>query len=253
MPVSSPRDWNLETTWLDELNGKYGTQIVAPHPLPRIFVRHDAARAVHLASWVPYTVDCWVQALGLTTAHNVVVAGCGFGWQVEELNLRGIKAVGLEISTWIWGLHNQTETTAIRGYITAAGLNPDSGDGAAILAALDDGGIRTRAVAPGDPPNLGILNETASNNLSRNRIKTALTGSINGTVHFVITDDVLSVLDDVTGNAYRNNLSSLGGQVVHYVSVNEPTINWINSRTIAEWKAALPSDLFIKAGTRVLA
>lgn len=248
MSITSPRDWNLAATWLDELNFKSHTKRV-DKTLPRVWVRYDAARAVQMSSWVPQWADSLIAGIGFTQSDAVVIGGVGFGWIVEELRNRGYNVVGLETSTWIWSLANQTETTALRGYITAAGLDPDTGDGAALMSVLDDGGVRMRTDK--------VLDETPGPTPSNNRIKAALNISSQTDVDHLITFDIMSVVDETTvGNAYRNALTSLGGTVTHWISSSETTrsrMEWGNWKTIDEWKAVFPSDQVQMAGRKVLA
>lgn len=108
--------------------------------------------------------------LNVSPLSNVLVVGAGFGWGVEAFMAEtGVtNCVGLDISAYIHAEKDNTEEAEIDAAITATGLDPASGRGAAIKAYCYDGQPRT---------NIVVLNEDMQTEQSRNAIRSALGGN----------------------------------------------------------------------------
>jgi len=106
--------------------------------------------------------------LAISPSELCLIVGAGFGWGVEAfVSETGCTTVGIDISDYIDAEKSNTEEAEIRAEITAAGLDPDSGQGAVILAAVCDFQPRTNVI---------VLKEDASTNTSRQAIRSALGG-----------------------------------------------------------------------------
>lgn len=117
-------------------------------------------------------INSWVQwqaALNLSASDPTLIVGAGFGWGIEGIRaaLPGIIVCGTDLSQYIHDEKANSETAELRQRIVDAGLDPDTGRGAEILAAIDDGLART-------DPNVIVLQEDAQTNTSRNAIRAAL-------------------------------------------------------------------------------
>jgi hypothetical protein len=106
--------------------------------------------------------------LAIDPSELVLIVGAGFGWGVEAFIAEtGCTTVGIDVSDYVDAEKGNTEEAEIRQAITDAGLDPDSGKGATILAVTCDFQPRTNVV---------VLKEDAQTNQSRNAIRTALGG-----------------------------------------------------------------------------
>ena len=109
------------------------------------------------------------------------------------------------------------------------------------MAFRGDGGARSKRAAV-------ILNESLMTNESRQIVRTAVGG---GAGYDVFTyDGFLNAHTDAEAIALSNALHRMSGvgRVIHFVYPN-----WINPKTLEQWKALLPGDIFVDAITyRVL-
>lgn len=149
-----------------------------------------------------------IRKLGLTDRSSVVVVGAAYGWTVEAMAaaVPGIKVVGTDISSLIHTEKAKTETADYEAAIVKAGLDPKSGDGAAHLALMDDGGTRGRTT---------VVNEDGESAGSMTAIKDAL-GS--GTVDWVITEGVLQGFTDAEAAAWATKIGGMAANVLHILT-----------------------------------
>jgi hypothetical protein len=106
--------------------------------------------------------------LQIANTELLLIVGAGFGWGVEgAIAATGCTTVGIDISDYIVAEQGNTEEAEIREAITAVGLDPDTGRGAEILAAVYDGQPRTNVI---------VLQEDMQTNQSRNAIRSTLGG-----------------------------------------------------------------------------
>ncbi len=104
--------------------------------------------------------------LNIDASDHVLIVGAGFGWGVEAFIAEtGATAIGIDVSQYVADELSNTETAELRSAITAAGLDPDTGRGAELLAALDDGQPRANVI---------VLQQDAQTNTSRQAIRSAL-------------------------------------------------------------------------------
>lgn len=178
------------------------------------------------------------------TNSILLIVGSGFGWTAEALeNDHGYtNIISIDSSAWIQSAKNTDESTEVDAAITAAGLDPTTGEGLTLKGKIHTPGNRRRA-------SRDIEDENLSNNGSRNRVKAIL-----GDIEIGVTESVLSSLSD----AEILNISSWIDQTnpgitrVHLVttagsgSSQNPAYNW---HTLAEYKVLLPSDTFVDVST----
>lgn len=176
-----------------------------------------------------------IRLLALTSGQRVAIVGAGFGWLGEVLAASGIVTASIDTSTYIQSAKSTTEAADVRAWIQAAGLDPDSGKGAEILARCVDGQARSRVT---------VLNEDLANNQSRNRVRTAWGG---GAPTWVLTEHVLESLTDAECSTLDSRCRSLG-PTAHLI---EPTqtgnLPGYNRKTPAEWKTLLPNSQILSS------
>jgi hypothetical protein len=151
--------------------------------------------------------------LNIASDELVAIVGAGFGWGVEAFIAEtGCTTVGIDISDYIAAEKDNTEEAEIRAAIIAAGHDPDSGHGAAVLAGVYDGQPRSNVI---------VLQEDMSTNQSRGNIRAAL----GGWPSVVIFEDLI---DDTTTDqeiTQANNAANLfaGAQRVIWIARPTPT------------------------------
>ena len=125
----------------------------------------------HKFSMKPILAARWAAmapVLAISPPELCLIVGAGFGWGVEAFIAEtGCTTVGIDISDYIDAEKANTEEAEIRAAIIAAGHDPDSGHGAAVLAGVFDGQPRSNVI---------ILKEDASTNTSRQAIRSTLGG-----------------------------------------------------------------------------
>ena len=125
----------------------------------------------HRHTMAPINAARWAACapvLAIDPSELVLIVGAGFGWGVEAFIAEtGCTTVGIDISDYVDAEKTNTEEAEIRQAITDAGLDPDTGRGATILAGTCDFQPRTNVV---------VLKEDAQTNTSRNAIRSALGG-----------------------------------------------------------------------------
>lgn len=214
------------------------------HPPSRPGVRLHYHRAVVLPVYRELAGRI-VTALGWTSQSRVFCVGCGFGWMMEALEELGIsQTVGADLSAYIQGRKNLSEDDEIKTHIAAAGLDPLSGDGLTLLTTLRGEGVRAKKASL-----------VTSNDIGTDAGRDAIRTFLNGPGFDVFTEDVLTSLTDaecvqLSKFAHRGNFGA--DRVIHLVTPlipearQNPVFNW---KTLAEWKALLPADLFVSITT----
>jgi hypothetical protein len=229
MPI---QDWSLQATWdaAYDSGAAPNVQDIRLHYHRAVIGPNEVVRAKALVS-----------ILGLTAISVVAVVGSAYGWLEEALRLElpGITIVSTDPNGFVQSNKNLTETSDIRSIISAAGLDPDSGRGASILAQVDDG--NPRAWNRSANAAIDILDEALSNNGSRNRVKSHISVA---DIDWGITEDVLTTLSDAEITDVADRVNRLSISVAHLVTVFDPMhperfdagYNW---KTLAEWRTFL--------------
>jgi hypothetical protein len=214
------------------------------HPATRPEVKLHYCRAVQMP-WSRSRATRLVAALGWQPTDRIVLVGAGFGWTAEALEELGFTSVvGCDVSRYVQDNKALSEEQEVDAAISAVGLNPSAGEGAALKAKLYDGGARTRA-------SRGVLNEGLATPGSRRKIATALGGDPD----WGLSESVLESLTDAEAQDISARVHSwTSATIAHFVVTlggnQDPGYNW---KTLEDWKALLPSDTFIEAGSfRVL-
>lgn len=164
----------------------------------------------HRWGMAPILAQQWATlqpVLLIQPTDKVCVVGAGFGWGIEALVAEsGATVVGVDISDYVMAEKDNTEEAELRAAIAAAGLDPDTGKGAIILAGIYDGQPRSNVV---------ILNEDMQTNQSRNAIKSA----IGGWPNVVIFEDLIDNTTTDQEITFANNAANLfaGSQRVIWV------------------------------------
>jgi hypothetical protein len=178
-------------------------------------------------------------------AYNkrIVIVGGGFGWVAEGLiGLGFLNVVVAETSPYVLSEMDNTDEAEIRGNITDAGLDPDTGRGAEVLANATTPAARRGTTA--------VVNADVMTDAGRDAIKSALGGN----PQIVVTEDVTTSLTDQECLDLSVACHAFPGQetVIHAVSTlqpdgsQNPVFNW---KTLAAWKALIPGDTWIDVRT----
>lgn len=182
-------------------------------------------------TWAPaYERDCSVysaapntaaqiaSALVLLPAHKVGFIGAGYGWIANAVaQLIGCTVAAIDTSQY----------------------------------------IQDRKLANAD---VEIINADVSAGSGRAQVRQALGITGNSKATYMVTENVITCLTDQECLNLSSFLHDLSDNVVHWTAVpdldkqarglQDLNYNW---KTIAEWKALLPNDLFIVCGEAVLA
>ena len=213
------------------------------HPGTRQKIRVGYVRA---GMW-PYAVNRaakLVELFAWPTSTPILVVGAGYAWTAEALEtIHGYtNIVTTDTSPHVQATQDQGDESLIDAAITAVGLDPAMGEGLAKKNAIWTAGPRRRH-------SRDVKDEDLSNNGSRNRIRNVL-----GSVDVAISENVATVLDDseVTQIAdWIDNVDSLS-QVIHLVTEllpdhnQNPVFNW---KSLADWKALVPSHTWVSLNT----
>lgn len=182
-----------------------------------------------------------VKKLGWTSATRIAVVGAGFGWLAECLiNEQGISnVVALDTSTYIQDNKDVSELADLEAAVSAAGLNPKTGEGLSLVSLFLAGGQRTT---------VPILNEDMLTSASQERVASAL----GGTIDVVLTEGVLENLTDTEVATTATLLKQApAAQVVHFVTPAQPgnipgEFNW---KSLTSWALFETSAIFVGTGT----
>jgi len=228
-------------TWAD-FQGSYD---IGAEPDGHPNTREEVRLSYHRAVMLPLARDRATnvaRVLNWLPTMKIVVIGCGFGWFVEVLKneLGFTDVVGTDISLYIQANKSGTEEADINAAIQAVGLNPLLGDGATIKGRLHDGGTRSRVT---------VLNENAQTAQSRNAIRQAFTGP--GQVAWAFSESLIESLTDAEAAQGSGFLHQVANNVGHLVVTTRDgqTPGEFNWKSLQEWKALLPNDIFVEAGT----
>lgn len=125
----------------------------------------------HRYNMAPILAARWAACapvLAIDPGELVLIVGAGFGWGVEAFIAEtGCTTVGIDISDYIQAEKGNTEEAELRQAIIDSGRDPDSGQGATILAGIFNGQPRSNVI---------VLNEDMQTNQSRGNIRAALGG-----------------------------------------------------------------------------
>lgn len=246
------KDWDLKSQW--DTSYSFGAEGDVGHPNTRAEVRLHYNRAVKWESAQAHAVSL-AAALGLTPpGPTILIIGAGFGWTAEALEGLGfLTVVGTDTSTHIQNNKDSNEDAEIDAEIALVGLDPASGEG------LD---IKNRLIARGGGTgnrsrnSRGVLDEAGQNGGSRGRIKQALGLQGNETIQQVISEAVIESLSDAEALDGSSDAHIIGDAVAHFVYTLRPSGNQeagFNWKTLEDWKALIPGDTFVEAGSyRVL-
>lgn len=117
-----------------------------------------------------------------------------------------------------------------------------------VVAAVDTSSIIQAGKAAN--ADIEILNADVSAGNGRAAVKQALGITGNNKASYMITEELITLLDDTECTQLSSFLNDLANQVVHYTSEirpnnpQDPDYNW---KTLEDWKLLLPADLFISA------
>ena len=256
MPIIDP---NNQSLWDTEWNiGVLGHHNVRLHYVRAALIPFMRNRAKGL-----------IDSLRLSNTSSVIIVGAGFGWASEAIKelLPSITLVSTDSSTLIQSKKDEVETSEYRAAIIAAGLDPDRGEGASILAQIDDEGPRAR---------VDILNEDGLSVASRAAIQQAVGGKAN----WAVTDGgVLQWLTDIECQELSAAFHQIAINVAHVITPYmpekaeipepEPLWNWkyatqeerdkaesvkqetrdLQWYTSEDWKTLLPDDSIIVTGS----
>jgi hypothetical protein len=217
------------------------------HPNTRSEIRLNYNRATILPI-CQNRAEKLVEIFAWPLSTKILIVGAGYAWTAEVLeSVYGYtNIVTTDTSVHIQSTQDSSEEAEIDAAISASGLNPASGEGLTKKNGLHTPGNRRRH-------SRSVQDESLSNNGSRNRIKNIL-----GDFEVGITEEVIATLDDVevvTAAGWIDNVNA-GLDVIHLTSViqpaklasghQDPIFNW---KTLADWKALVPSHTFVSLQT----
>lgn len=232
--------WDLAYEFDAEPEGTSGRPGVRLH-----YNRHVAYRFAQ-----QNIINC-ARVLGWTAATRALIVGCGFGWSIEVLldELGLTQCNGVDLSVYIQSNKGLNEDAEIAAAIIAVGLNPNLGEGLTLFNRFrGDGGPRSKRANQ-------ILNQNINSQQGRNNIRGVMGGPHN---YEILSEDVLTSLTDAECLQASNAAHQItSGRVSHLVTVwplpDNPFIPFNIKRTLEAWKALIPADTFIEAGSwRVL-
>jgi len=183
-------------------------------------------------------VNSLASVLEWTADSAVLLVNCGFGWGLDVLfgELGIAQVFGTQVSSYIQENKSLDEDVDIAAAVTEVGLSTSLGDGLTLFNALRNSG-NPRAALPNR-----VMDEGLDSQTSRQTVRTAL-----GTAGYdVVTyDGFLNTHTDEEAVVLSDDLNRMPGvgRVIHVV------FNWLNAKTLEEWKAILPSDLFVDGVT----
>jgi len=150
-----------------------------------------------------------LQTKGITKGQKICLLGAGFGWVAEDWVAQGwTPLIAVDTSTYIASRKATEATVTIYDYDITTGSG-------------------------------------------RNAIKQALGVTGNNKVNWMISEDVLPILSDTECGQLDGWMHDLGTNVAHWVSVlnagsnQDVRLNW---KTLAQWKALMPSSWVVSRG-----
>ena len=217
--------------------GEWGRDDAHLRPEVKLHYLRSVQQPMAVALW-----DLLISYLGLTASDVLVVAGAGYGWSIEhiEVALPGINVVGVDISDYIAAEAGNTDESEIAEAILAVGLDPLTGRGLQIMQRWSTPGRNKN-------DNIVVLTEDMKSNQSRNRVRQALG---NTTPTHIISENVMStnttdLLDQeiLDWTTELNKLTST--EVIHLMTVDGVDLS--NSVRTAEEVFALTGHRTILA------
>ncbi len=185
---------------------------------------------------------------GFASLSDIAIIGGGYGWTAEILIAAGINAISVDTSPHILATQATSEETEIRDALTARGFDPDN---LPTLMDPDD----PNAVFTGDPfsiwlrtdgkrTSIAVVGEDMANNGSRNKVKQALPGNLDG----ILTEYALDSMEtDAESLELIERCEQLrpnpAAQVVHLISEGVGDLR-LNTKTQAEWRTLLDDNGF---------
>jgi len=239
------QDWNLKATfdasYVDREHGH-------PNTRPGVLIHYHLGVLGNSVDRIAAYFDSY---LGPAAYNNsFVIVGGGFGWIAGALLDRGFtNIVVTETSDYILAEMDNSDEQEVRDACSVAGLDPNGARADELVALWARPGVprRRRKGAAEDVP---IIDADISTPQGRSAAKTA----VGGNPQIVVTEDVMAGLSDAEAIALDGDCQAWGGQqtVVHLVTTLAPgraqdaAYNW---KTLAQWKALIPSAIWIDAVT----
>lgn len=248
----SPPDWNTKAGYDSVYYGSPewdGRPNAALRPRVRLnYVRYIGYREAQQYADFYTTIT--------EPTDSMVVIGSGFAWSLEVLvdqyGYNPSLLTGVDTSGYVQGNKGGTEEQEIRDAITAVGLDPDDPNHVHPLTGEVGRGkvLFDRCYTDTRPrASIQVLDESLSNNGSRNRVVNAVGGSVD----FIISELMLESLTDGQAQVASSQAHQADGaaQVYHLVIDRMPQAaidehGW-NIHTLEEWKALIPADTFVSA------
>jgi hypothetical protein len=227
-------DWNPKANWDSFYN--VGAEGAWGHPGTRPEIRLNYHRW-NILQLERVRIAAIARALGWNSTTAIHLVNCGFGWVLEALAEMGItKASCSTTSTYIQTAKNTNEDIDILTKVAGVGLATNTGDGLTLFTVFrGDGSARAKRAAD-------ILNEDLKSNTSRRNVRDKI-----GQAGFDVIsyDGFTNSMTDAEAVAFSDSMHRLPGvgRVIHHV------FDWLNSKTLDQWKALLPNDFFIAAVT----
>lgn len=231
--VDSPRAWPATTV--------AAAAGAVTYVIPPILMRYDGPVLFGTEKNVVTHVAPLMVALGITPADRTLMVGAGMGFEVAAARQLGYSNTwGTETSPYIEAAFGDTasEEAELRQRLLNVDMNPDAGEGAALLASWLASSVRTQ-------PNLMIFEDiTQPGGRARTRQR------MGGDPDQVVTLNVLPNLFDAEAQSLAAAARQMAPVVAHRVLVldeaapnaDNDDLNW---KSAAAWKALLAPDLIV--------
>jgi hypothetical protein len=226
-------DRNLKSLW----DGWYdkGAEGAWGHPNTRPEVRLNYHRFVMVDRERNIAIDL-KRVLGWDAQTRVLIVGCGFGWVLEtlrdELGLASVS--GTETSTYIQEYKAVNEDADLITKIQGVGLTTSEGDGLSLFTTFrGDGGPRSKRAVDMEDTELRDAQD-----------RRAVRDKAGGAGLEILTyDGFMNTLSDSEAVDYSSRLNKMqASRVIHHVYDQ-----WLNPRTVEQWKELLPNDTIVAA------
>lgn len=192
-----------------------------------------------------------------TPNDTIVVVGSGFAWSLEVLvddyGYTAGNLTGVDTSTWVQGAKGTTEEQDVRDAITAVGLDPDDPNHVHPVTGEVGRGVElfNRIYTDTRPrASIQVLNETLQNQGSRNRVRSA----VGGTIDYCFTELMLEGLTDAEAQLVdgymadaRNGIGGSYHVVVDRMRQSDIDRQGWNIKTLEEWAALMPNSYIVSA------
>lgn len=235
-------DWNLKATW--DAMYSIGAEGLDGHPNTRPEVRLHYHRSAMGGIISRRAAELGIKLGPAQFNKRVLIVGGGFGWLADEMRNEGFNNLLVtDTSAYVQAEKDNTDEVEIRAQITAAGLDPDAGRGAALLARHQRAGARRGTE--------DVLDADICLAAGRSDVTAIL-----GNPQIVITEQVLESLSNAEAITFSGCCSAFAGpqDVYHLVETlhstnpgaQDPTFNL---KSLADWKLLIPVDRFIDVRT----